>query len=266
LNKRDRQCFNKTFSLLKPSTTTSNIQKFHFLPSACNCVCVFLWMSAETVIIPVHNINWLLFVAHAVYLVCNEVNFRRSARPWLRRLVATLPYARPCAIYGRPRDSRARFAPSTSVFQCHWIPPTFRTHIQFNNTLTRRTSGRRLGNFILWRWGENLTQAHNYLMIYAYYTLLLFLQYNLCSGLCDAASPYRVSQLISSLVVITCISRCSFRYHASWGCGARTKDVPAAQACCSVAFAIKTVHCLISVIKREESALAFLLFKKLIGV
>jgi hypothetical protein len=57
-------------------------------------------MPAETVIIPLYNINWLVFTAQAVYLKRNEVNFRLQAMPWLTLLIATLLRARPCDIYG----------------------------------------------------------------------------------------------------------------------------------------------------------------------
>ena len=37
-----------------------NIQQFYFLPT--HCIYVFVWVSEQTAIISLHNINWLFFI------------------------------------------------------------------------------------------------------------------------------------------------------------------------------------------------------------
>jgi len=45
-----------------------NIQQFYVLPT--QCVCVFVWIPEQTMIIPLYNINWLVFIPEMKCVYC----------------------------------------------------------------------------------------------------------------------------------------------------------------------------------------------------
>jgi hypothetical protein len=59
-----------TINSLKPSDLTAmfNIHKFYVLPT--QCIYVFVWISEQTAIISLYNINWLVCITETECVYC----------------------------------------------------------------------------------------------------------------------------------------------------------------------------------------------------
>jgi hypothetical protein len=115
----------------------------------------FVWISEQTAIISLYNINWLVSTTEAecVHSAVRTKSLKTNSETWLRPSFAGLSPPRPrfdacaCKICGWQSSTGTDFSPNTSVFPCQYHSTNVRYFPSPTPCFTRMTNGRRLGTF-----------------------------------------------------------------------------------------------------------------------
>ena len=141
----------------------------------------FVWISEQTAIISLYNINWLVYITETECLLRgtdwvfmnNKVNHSLwRTMSWLRRLVAGLS---PLRIGFEARSAHVSFMVVGQVFlpvprltPVSIVPPMLHTHLHPHVAVARRKSGRSLGTLLkstpVWAIGEHWIEKYYYLV------------------------------------------------------------------------------------------------------